>query len=95
MTTKREKLDPSWHKARVAARIWLKAKQGKSLSARQKCFARVLSNDPCVTNELIHVALQPLEVEMVARAWAEKRRLNYEPPWLSLRSSPAAKFSPA
>ena len=91
----REKLDPSWHKARVAARIWLKAKQGRPLSVRQKNFARVLGNDPCVTDKLIHVALQPLEVAMVARAWAEKRHLSYEPPWLNRSSSPAVKFSPA
>ena len=93
--TRREKLDPSWHKARVAARIWLKTKQGKPLTARQKRFARILSNDPCVTNELIHVALQPLEVEMVARAWSERRHLSYEPPWLNRSPDPAATFTPA
>jgi hypothetical protein len=79
---KREKLDPFWHKARVAARIWMKAEQGKPLSPRQKRFARMLAGDPEVTNQLIHDALQPLEVEMVARAWAERRHLSYEPPWL-------------
>ena len=78
---KREKLDPSWHKARVAARIWLKAKQGKPLSPRQKRFAGILGSDPEVTDELIHNALGPLEVDMVARAWAERRPLTYEPPW--------------
>lgn len=93
--TKREKLDPSWHKARVAARIWLKAKQGRPLSARQKRLARIMGNDPVVTDELIHAALQPLEVEMVARAWSEKRRLSYEPRWLNSGANPTATFSAA
>lgn len=92
---KREKLDPSWHKARVAARIWLKAKAGRPLSMRQKRFARILGNDPKVTDDLIHAAIQPLEVEMVARAWAEKRRLSYEPPWLNRGPNSKATFSAA
>jgi hypothetical protein len=54
--TKREKLDPSWHKARVAARIWLKAQQGKPLSARDKRLARLLAEDKGVTNRLIEQA---------------------------------------
>ena len=93
--TKREKLNPSWHKARVAARIWLKAKQGKPLSARQKKFARILSCDPEVTDELIHKALGPLEVDMVAHAWAERRRLTYEPPWLNPPATRRSESSPA
>ena len=51
--TKREKLDPSWHKARVAARIWLKAKAGKPLSARDKRLALRFANDRAVENRLI------------------------------------------
>ena len=54
--TKREKLDPSWHKARVAARIWLKAKQGKPLSARDKRLARRFADDPSVEDRLIEQA---------------------------------------
>ncbi len=53
MTTKREKLDPSWHKARVAARIWLKAKSGKTLSTRDKRLARLFANDRAVEDRLI------------------------------------------
>ena len=53
----REKLDPSWHKARVAARIWLKAQQGKPLSPRDKRLARLLSADKGVTNRLIEQAV--------------------------------------
>lgn len=93
--TKREKLDPSSHKARVAARIWLKAKQGKHLSPRQKKFARMLAADPKVTDQLIHSALGPLEVEMVARAWAERRRLTYEPPWLNRTATRRSESSPS
>lgn len=51
--TKREKLDPSWHKARVAARIWLKAKQGRPLSTRDKRLALLFANDRAVENRLI------------------------------------------
>lgn len=53
MTTQREKLDPSWHKARVAARIWLKAKQGRPLSARDKRLARLFGKDRGVEDRLI------------------------------------------
>ncbi len=49
----REKLDPSWHKARVAARIWLKAQQGKPLSPRDKRLARNFSEDRSVSDRLI------------------------------------------
>lgn len=52
----REKLDPSWHKARVAARIWLKAQQGKPLSARDRRLARLLASDKGVSNRLIEQA---------------------------------------
>ncbi len=54
--TKRETLDPSWHKARVAARILLKAKQGKPLSPRDKRLARLLAADKGVTNRLMEQA---------------------------------------
>ena len=50
---KREKLDPSWHKARVAARIWLKAKSGRPRSARDKRLALLFANDRSVENRLI------------------------------------------
>ena len=51
--TKREKLDPSWHKARVAARIWLKAKAGRPLSVRDKRLARLFAKDRAVEDRLI------------------------------------------
>lgn len=52
----REQLDPSWHKARIAARIWLKARQGKPLSPRDKRLARQLAADNGVTDRLIEQA---------------------------------------
>ena len=51
--TKREKLDPSWHKSRIAARIWMKAQQGSSLSSREKRLARIFAEDRGVENRLI------------------------------------------
>ena len=54
--SRKETLDPYWHKARVAARIWLKAQQGKPLSPRDKRIARVLLADKGVTNRLIEQA---------------------------------------
>ena len=52
---KRETLDPYWHKARIAARIWLKA-QTRPLSARDRRIARALLADKGVTNRLIEQA---------------------------------------
>lgn len=50
---RKELLDPSWHKARVAARIWLKARQGRLLSARDKRLARLFAEDRAVENRLV------------------------------------------
>lgn len=50
---KREKLDPFWHKARVAARIWMKAQRGRPLSPRDKRLARWLADERGVENRLI------------------------------------------
>ena len=51
--TKREKLDPSWHKSRIAARIWMKALRGGALTSREKRLARILAEDRGVENRLI------------------------------------------
>jgi hypothetical protein len=48
----KEKLDPDWHKARVAARIWLKA-QKRPLNARDRRLARRFAADRGVTDRLI------------------------------------------
>ena len=53
---KRETLDPYWHRARIAARIWLKAQQGKPLSPRDKRLARLFADDKGVSNRLIEQA---------------------------------------
>lgn len=49
----RTKLDPSWHKSRLAALILLKARAGRSLSARDRRLATWLSEEPDVTDRLI------------------------------------------
>ena len=61
---KREKLDPSWHKARVAARILLKARQGRTLNARDKRLARRFAEDRGVENRLIQQGLYSLSFEL-------------------------------
>ena len=71
---KREQLDPCWHKARVAARIWLKAQQGKPLSARDKRLARILSSDKGVSNRLI---------EQATVYWKAERTLDENLNWKS------------
>jgi hypothetical protein len=53
---KRENIDPYWHRARIAARIWLKAQRGKPLSRRDKRLARLFAEDKGVTNRLIEQA---------------------------------------
>lgn len=50
---KREKLDPYWHKSRIAARIWLKAQRGKPLTTRERRLAVLFGNDRGVENRLI------------------------------------------
>jgi len=67
--------DPAWQKARVAARILLKAQHGKSLSSRDKRLARVLGHDAELPNNLIHRAGCWIEAEQLARAWTTARTL--------------------
>ena len=68
----REKLDPSWHKARIAARIWLKAKQGRELSPRDRRLARMLAADKGVTDRLI---------EQARTYWTADRELDKNLNW--------------
>jgi len=68
----REKLDPSWHKARIAARIWLKAKQGRQLSPRDRRLARMLAADKGVTDRLI---------EQARTYWTADRELDKNLNW--------------
>ena len=69
---KRETLDPSWHKARVAALIWLKAKHGRPLSPRDKRLARWLVAERGVTNRLI---------EQARAYWTAHRQLDENLNW--------------
>ena len=50
---KREQLDPYWHKARIAARIYMKALRGMKLTAREKRLALWLAEERGVSNRLI------------------------------------------
>jgi len=50
---KREKLDPDWHKARVAARIWIKSRSGRALSPRDRRLAAFLADQRGVSDRLI------------------------------------------
>ena len=52
----REKLDPSWHKARIAARILLKARK-RPLNARDKRLALRFAADKAVENRLVEQAI--------------------------------------
>ena len=71
--TKRETLDPSWHKARVAALIWLKWKRGRPLSPRDKRLAKLLSADKGVTDRLI---------EQARVYWTAERTLDENLNWI-------------
>ena len=55
--TKRETLDPSWHKARIAARIYMKAVRGGRLTTRDKRLARRFADERGVENRLIQQAV--------------------------------------
>ena len=50
---KREQLDPYWHKARIAARIYMKALRRKRLTSRERRLAVWLSEERGVSNRLI------------------------------------------
>ena len=56
------KRDPSWIKARIAARILLRQRVGR-VSARDVRLARRLAHDPGVTDRLIDQALACLCAE--------------------------------
>ena len=71
---KRETLDPYWHRARIAARIWLKAQQGKPLSPRDKRLARLFAEDKGVSNRLIEQARS-----YVAAPYTIDENLNFVP----------------
>lgn len=51
------RIDPWWRKARIAARIILKRRAGRSLSVRDIRLAARLEADPGVTNRLLDQAV--------------------------------------
>jgi hypothetical protein len=50
------RIDPWWRKARIAARLIHKREAGQEWSARDHRLARLLADDPGVTNRLIDQA---------------------------------------
>ena len=55
-----ERYDNEWRKSRIAARILLRKDAGLTLSARDIRLARLLADDPAVTNRLIDQACSSL-----------------------------------
>ncbi len=51
------RVDPSWRKARIAARILLKLERGERLTPRDFRLSSKLKNDPAVTNRLVDQAI--------------------------------------
>ena len=51
------RIDPSWRKARIAARILLKSGRGRPFSLRDYRLSKQLRNDPAVTNRLVDQAI--------------------------------------
>ena len=58
------RIDPSWRKARVAARLLLKAEEDRPWSVRDRNLAYQLAEDPAVTNRLIDQAVNSLRARI-------------------------------
>ena len=69
----REKIDPSWHKARIAARILLKARK-RPLNARDKRLALRFAADKSVENRLVEQGLCYLDAAIRADVFPYYRR---------------------
>ena len=69
----KETVDPSWHKARIAARIILKARK-RPLNARDKRLARRFANDRSVENRLVEQGLCFSSAELRAEVFPYYRR---------------------
>jgi hypothetical protein len=54
-------MDPYWRKARIGARLLLKRRAGKTWTSRDRRLARVLVDDPGVTNRLLDQAVKSLK----------------------------------
>ena len=68
------KLDPDWHKARVAARILLKART-RPLNARDRRLARRFAADKGVTNRLVEQAVSTVHPQHRIRDYVFTRPL--------------------
>ena len=53
----KQRIDPWWRKARIAARLLLKRERRRSWSSRDQRLAARLADDPGVTNRLIDQAV--------------------------------------
>ena len=80
-----EKLEPHRHRARILARILVKKRLSGRSSERDQRIARLLIKDEAVTNELIHQAIGPAEIDFISRRWAARRHVENEPAWLKSR----------
>ena len=68
------KLDPDWHKARVAARILLKARK-RPLNARDRRLARRFAQDQGVSNRLLEQAVSTVHPQHRIRDYVFTRPL--------------------
>jgi hypothetical protein len=56
----RRRMDPSWRKARIAARLLLRKEQSLPWTRRDQRLAVMLADDTAVTNRLIDQAMHSL-----------------------------------
>ena len=66
-----ERPDRSWRKSRLAARLLIRKEAGR-MSPRDQALARLLSDDPEVTNRLIQQALYLLGIGPRKHAFDQK-----------------------
>jgi hypothetical protein len=69
-----KQLDPYWQKARIAARILVRART-RPPTARDRRLARWLAAEPGVTNRLIEhgVAYVVAPIRLINHEWVDKR----------------------
>jgi hypothetical protein len=69
-----KQLDPCWQKARIAARILVRARR-RPLTARDRRLARWLAEQPGVTNRLIEqgIAYVIAPIRLINHEWIDKR----------------------
>lgn len=69
-----KQLDPCWQKARIAARILVRARS-RPLGPRDRRLARRLAADPGVTNRLIEQGINYVAapIRLINHEWVDKR----------------------